>query len=343
MANLFNSNPSEKVNFSKLFVVYVLYFDESRGHLPLIIYPIETEKYKESKRFMRPIKYHSIWFMPIEEAEVLDHIDLEYKGYTFFGKKFLTKSKRKKRRAGLDEDTPETIVIIVSLPNDMEIFGDGLIQVMTKEIRGKFENKLFKIIEGEIAKEAIIKSAQVKKNVEIGNKIKNELANLIATTSEEFFTKAVKQTDSTSIKQQKALSYLSLKGIDVSHLNSTQGEDDFAKIKIFDIGQKTEDTLNIKKPKWIFDVNIADDSQEMEIKVQNNSDKELNNLAVKITHVKDFFEQEIMNQMIDLWFPEEELLFISPIIPYIKEYLFFIFDGNEKLISKKLNLNILKK
>ena len=117
MADWNNSKSSEKERIEDLCVVYVLYFDEKRGHIPLLIYP--NDKYKDDKNYMRPIKYHSIWFLPVEEQAGLDHIDLEYKKYIFFGKKFLTKSKRIKRRAGLEEETPETIVIIVSLPNDI--------------------------------------------------------------------------------------------------------------------------------------------------------------------------------------------------------------------------------
>jgi len=341
VTDLFGSEPLEQKDaFEKLYAVYVLYFDEEKGHIPLIIYPLDLEKLKDNKRFMRPIKYHSIWFMPVEEQAALDHIDLEYHRYIFFGKKFLTKSKREKRRAGLVEETPETIVIIVSLPSDIAIFGDEYIRLMTKEIKEKFDDKLFKIIESEIAKEQIVKTNQIKEVIKEGTKIKKDLSDLIAILSKEYFSNAIKRSDTTSIKQQKALSYLSLKGIDVSHLNSSS-EDTFSKIKIFDVGQKNKEPLKIEKPNWIFNVNVAEDSQELEILVLNNFDKEFNNLSVKITHVKEFFEQEIMNQTIDVWYPKEELVFISPIIPYIKEYFFFIFNAkNEQLISKRINVNI---
>ncbi|MFX1259823.1 MAG: hypothetical protein ACFFAN_18380, partial [Promethearchaeota archaeon] len=158
MANLFNSGSSENNPFEKLYVVYVLYFDEERGHIPLLIHPSVNDDLKYDKSFMRPIKYHPIWFLEIEEQAELDHIDLEFKNYLFLGRKFLTTSKRKKRRAGFKEETPETIVIIICIPNDIAIFGDELIQIMTEKIRENFEDKLFKIIECEIAKEQIIKS-----------------------------------------------------------------------------------------------------------------------------------------------------------------------------------------
>lgn len=335
---------SEKPSFKDLCIVYVLYFDEARGHVPLIIYPIDIDNLKENKRFMRPIRYHPIWFMPVEEQEALDHIDLEFKNFTFFGKKFLVKSKRKKRRAGLEEETPETIVIIVSLPNNIEIFGDELIKSLTVKIQDNFKDKLFEIIEYDIAKEQVIKTAEVKKTIENGAKIINKLRDLISQTVEDYFSNVIKQSDVTSIKQQKALSYLALKGIDVSRLGSAIGNATFSAIKIFDPKKTAEVSLSLKLQFMVSSINIIEDSQELEILVQNNTDEEFNNLTVNITHVKEFFEKEIMNQIIEFWFPHEELLFISPIFPHIDEYLFFIIKENKNvLLSQKIDINLLNK
>ena len=173
LVDLKNSKHSEEKHIEEVVIAYVLYFDEARGHIPLLIYP--DDKYKDDKKYMRPIKYHSIWFLSSDDLSALDHIDLEYKGFTYFGKKFFTKSKRKKRRAGLEEDTPETIVIIVSLPNDIEIFGDGLIRKLTKEIQENYDEQLYKIIECEIAKEQVIKTEKVKSCIREGTVIKEEL------------------------------------------------------------------------------------------------------------------------------------------------------------------------
>ncbi len=342
MADWNNSKPLDKKHIEELCVVYVMYFDEARGHVPLLIYP--DDKYKDNKKYMRPIKYHSIWFLPVEEQEALDHVDLEYKGFIFFGKKFLTKSKRKKRRAGMQEETPETIVIIVSLQNDIEIFGHDLIRELTVKIREKFEDKLFEVIESEIAKEEVIKTAKVKKIIEHGTKIHDELRELVSQIITDYFSDVVKQTDIKSINQQKAISYLALKGIDVTQIFGPQGIQGFSNIKIFDPTKKKGE-FNFKNQFEIMQINVIEDSQELEIMVKNNTEKEINNAKVNITHVKDYFEKEIMNQEIDLWFPEEELLFISPIIPHINEYLFFIKnkENKENFLSKKIDLNLLDK
>jgi len=283
----------------------------------------------------------------VEEEGALDHIDLEFKGYTFFGKKFLTESKRKKRRAGLDEDTPETIVIIVSLHNDLEIFGDELIRTLTSEIKEKFERKLFKLIEWEYAKESIIKTPDIKKRIQEGTKIKLFLRQLVEEFTKAYFSKVLKkEADSDSIKKQKAISYLSLKGIEFSHLATNPGAQTFSDIKLFD-PQKADDVVFAQKtPISISDINLIEDSQEIEILVRNNTNEEIQGISITISHVKEFFEKEVMSQDVDSWFPDEELLFISPIIPHINEYLFFIIkenNGKEKLLSRKIDINNIDK
>ena len=341
MAELFEST-SEKNPFEELAVVYVLYFDEAQGHMPLLIYPVE--KYKNDKAFMRPIKYHPIWFLSLDESDALDHIDLEFKGYTFFGKKFLTQSKREKRRSGLHDDTPETIVIIVSLPNNIELFGDELIRILTQEVKDKYEDKLFEIIDSEILQDEVIKTPKIKKRIEIGQAIKKKLRDSIEKTTNTFFSDVIKNSDATSIRMQKAIAYLAFKGLDVSHIESKDYKGSFSSIQLFDPNKKGEVTFADKKQFIILKINIIEDSQELEILVQNNSLEEVKGIIVKINHLKEYFEKEIMIETIENWFPQEELVFISPIIPHIDEYIFFIIDevSNEKLLSKRIDLNLLK-
>ena len=326
--------------------IYLMYFDEARGHVPLFLYP--EEKFGDlanNKTFMRPIKYHPIWFLTVDEQEALDHIDLEFKGYTFFGKKFFTKSKRKKKRAGLDEETPETIIIIVSLPNEVEIFGDDLIRLLTKRIVEHFGDKLYELIEYENLKEQVIKTPKVKDTIAEGEKIKKRLGNLISTTCGQYFSSVIKEPDTSSIKQQKALSYLALKGVDVSHLASGQAEGTFSNIKLFDPSAKKKEALKPNIPFNTSAIEIIGDSHELEIIVKNTTDEEIENIVVKITHVKEFFEKEIMHQPVDIWFPKEELVFLSPITPQVNEYLFFIIDkeSEKRLLSQKIDINMLSK
>jgi hypothetical protein len=342
LAELFDSS-SKKNPFEDLAIVYVMYFDEAQGHMPLLIYP--DDNYRNNKTFMRPIKYHPIWFLSLDESDALDHIDLEFKGYTFFGKKFLTRSKREKRRAGLEEETPETIVVILSLPDNIELFGDGLIRLLTQNIRDKYESKLFEIIDSEILKEEVIKSPAVKQRIEKGESFKKELRADIEVTTNTFFSDVIKNSDATSIRMQKAIAYLAFKGIDVSHLDGKEYNGTFSNIQLFDPNIQGEVNFVDKKPFIILKINIIEDSQELEILVQNNSLHTIKGTIVKINHLKEYFEKEVMIETIDSWEAQEELVFVSPIIPYVDDYLFFIIDevSNEKLLSKRIDLKLLEK
>jgi len=344
MAGLFKDKPAGKEIFEEHCYVYVLCFDEAKGHMPLLIYP--SEVYKDDKHFMRPIKYHPIWFLKVKDQDALDHVDVEYKGYTFLGKKFLTASTRKKKRAGLEEETPETIVIIVSLPNDLVIFGDELVRLMTQEINDNFKDKFSDLIEYFDAKDEIIKTPKVKAQIDAGIKIRADLRELIDKINTDFFDNAIKHSDRLSIKKQKALSFLALKGIKVSSINPIDGDSTFSDVGLFNASksEKTE-ILAMNNPFKIVDINIIEDSNEIEIIVVNDTKEEKTNINVKINHVEDFFEKEIFSETVEEWYPEEEILFISPIIPHINEYIFIIIEVNnsKKLLTKKIDIKNLKK
>jgi len=334
-----DKNPNED-----LCVVYVLYFDEKKGQIPLLMYP--DDRFRNDKRYMRPVNYHPVWFL---ETEELDHIDLEYKGYTFFGKKFSAKSDRPKRRAGLEVETPETIVIIVSLPIELDIFGDELIRRLTDEIRSKFEDQFFEVIESEIANENLIKTPKVQERITKGKKIKVFMRELIDTTIKNYFSNVIqKKTESPSFKTQKAISYFALKGFDFSPLSNLRGEEVFSNIELFDPTKQANEGISTKLPVSIININFIENSQEIEITVQNNTDKDLQNISITITHVKEFFEKEVMSQEVDFWLTQEELLFVSPIVPHIDEYLFSVnqrVDGADdiKILTQRIDLKLINK
>ncbi len=331
MSDIFDRTVEKNPN-EDLCVVYVMFFDEKRGQVPLLMYP--DDRLRVDKRYMRPINYHPVWFL---ETDELDHIDLEYKGYTFFGKKFLAKSKRIKRRAGLEEETPETIVVIVSLPVEIDIFGDELIKRLLEELRNNFEDKLYEVIECEIAMETVIKTPKIQECISQGNKVKLFMRELIDKTIKDYFSKAIeKRAESPSFKTQKAISYFSLKGFEFSPLSSLKGEAGFTNVEFFDSSKKASAKIIPLSPLLITHLNYIENSQEIEITVQNNTDKDLTNISITITHVKEYFEKEVMTQKVDFWFPQEELLFVTPIVPHIDEYLVIISQEDDNDIIQKI-------
>ncbi|MFW9987517.1 MAG: hypothetical protein ACFFC3_02590 [Candidatus Odinarchaeota archaeon] len=334
-----DKNPKED-----LCIVYVMFFDEKRGQVPLLIYP--DDRLRNDRRYMRPINFHPVWFL---ETEDLDHIDLEYKGYTFFGKKFLVKSERQKRRAGLEEETPETIVIIVSIPVEIVIFGDELIKKLTEELRENFEDKFFEVIDCEIASESIIKTPKIQERISEGKKIKIFMRELIDKSIKDYFSEAIeKKAQSPSIKTQKAISYFSIKGFEFSPLSNLKGTSGFTNIELFETSKKSGDPIGSESILSITHINFIENSQELEITIQNNTDKDLKNMSITIAHVKEFFEKVIMTQKVEFWFSQEELLFVSPIVPHINEYLVSIkqeddHGNSHKILTHRIDLKLINK
>ncbi|MFX1446373.1 MAG: hypothetical protein ACFFHV_23505 [Promethearchaeota archaeon] len=337
-----NEKNGEQCLFVGLCEIYLLFYDEIRGHVPLLVYPDESIKDDEEK--MRPINYHSIWFLNKKENADNINIDLEYGDKTYFATKLYLSSKRKKRRAGLNEDSPEIIVIMVALPTDMNIFGDDLLDKMNSNIITNFKDSISQIILSEIEKSELtnfnLASPQIKKVIQDGDIAKEKIRNGIKNACMDYFSSVIKQKDSSSIKKQKAISYLSLKGIDINYVVSNDENVNFSDMKLFDQSKKPDQIFEIKTPFEISNVCIVKETNELEIMVKNKKEVEFNNLLIKIAHIKDYFERQILDHSIESWYPNENILFTLPLLPQKNEYLFLTIENSHKTkyLSKKIEL-----
>ncbi|MFW9946263.1 MAG: hypothetical protein ACFFDX_05480 [Candidatus Odinarchaeota archaeon] len=157
--------------------IYILYFDEIKGHIPLLIFPDDSIKNNIEK--MRPIKFHPIWFLNFEDKSDFEHVDLIYDGKGYFGKKFQITSKRRKRRAGIREETLDVIIVIIALPKELDLFGLNLLNIITKMIRTNYEQFFYQIIESEILKENLIKTPEILELIKRGDSIKETIKHQI--------------------------------------------------------------------------------------------------------------------------------------------------------------------
>ena len=118
----------EKRTLTVFTQVILAAFDEVRGQQPLASYPDKDLILNENA--MKPIAIHSVWFLSVEEQEEFDHIDLEYNGRTYLAKKFRVPNfgMRKKERAGSEDETFETVVLFVSIPDELNIIGSNILE-----------------------------------------------------------------------------------------------------------------------------------------------------------------------------------------------------------------------
>ncbi len=121
--------------------VFLYFFDETRGHIPLFIYP--SGPINENERQILSI--HSVWWhqdkflTPFE----FNSIDLELGGVIYSATLFICHTHRTKRRSGMDSSKwkPERFVLIIKAPSSVSF--------NTKEILYKLKTK----IQGDVGKD----------------------------------------------------------------------------------------------------------------------------------------------------------------------------------------------
>ena len=195
----------------------------------------------------------------------------------------------------------------------------------------------------EIATLEVIKTQKIKELIEKGSKIKKRMKKLIANTCSQYFQSVIKQTDTTSLKLQKTISYLSLKGIPLSYIISESRDVGFSNIKLFDTQEIEKYAVKIEKNFKIINISVDPKTKELEIIVKNQCEKDLIDITVKINYVLEFFEKELISEQIEFWAMEEEISFIIPTFPNITEYflnMFKTFSG-EKIYLKKIDLKLI--
>jgi len=170
---------------SELCQIYIIYFNEILGQIPLLIFPEDSIKVNEEK--MRPVKFHPIWFLDGKDQNGFRHINLVYEGKVYFAKKFQNFSKKKKSMAGLKEGILELIVIIIVLPKKMDTYGLNFLNIISEKILIDFEDSVYQIIESAIQKENLIRTPKIREIIKKGDCEKDDIKNLIQDIWENYF------------------------------------------------------------------------------------------------------------------------------------------------------------
>ncbi|MFX0133251.1 MAG: CBS domain-containing protein [Candidatus Hodarchaeota archaeon] len=311
-----------------LYEISLCYFDEARGHLILYTYPEYLKKDKDQERI---IKIHSIWFLDTESQEDLDHVDLEYGDRIYLAMKFAGESYRKKRRSGMDEKTPETYVLILSLPKDYSFLGADLLVSLYSKIKA-LADKLYILIQKENALYKVVKSERDRTIIEEGKAIEKELHNISKTLLPKVSPDAMNSLASATTKKNEKLAYLLFHDISRSSVPSTPRQFEISKIDETD--DKTE---YFKKIAMFTKIELIENRKKIKIVVKNVSLKDLYNISIEISQVQEFFETSHWETNIDTWFAGEELVFQYPINDLNNHYIFEITSTDRKILVKEIH------
>jgi len=230
----------------------------------------------------------------------------------------------------------EEIIIILSLPLELEILGYKLLEKITDCIINSYIDRMNKIIESVIAKFEVVKTQDMLEVIKQGEDLKDILLNELKKICTEYFSYVIKILDDTKLNSQKALSLLMLKGINLSNSVLKRNNMNIELFRIEPSEQEIEGFFSIQS------IKIIQNYREYEILIQNISNKELNDINIRIIYILNFREQEIINLDLEYWLSEEILVFTTPIDPLINDFFIFIRDNSMKRILYSRKVSFLK-
>ena len=334
-------NPPKDESIKGLYEIFLAYFNEELGHVPLFTYPAHL---KDDKDECRIISIHSIWWLDTETQKDLEHVDLEYSGRNYLATKFRAKSFREKSRSGLKTETPETFVLITSVPITLTPFGTSMLSTIFQQIQ-EIKDDLYILIEKELASVKPLKSQQDKENIKKGAGIEAKLLQICEESIPDITTDVLETLINVDNVDQQNLAYLLLDDLhDLHFIEPATREFDVTQSEAKIEEPTARESEVFKRKIELKNISLMDDDRKLKITIKNISDRDLSNITIRITHIQEFFETASWHTTIDTWYSDEELIFQYPRIfgENNDEYMLRIEDQTGKLLVKKISFHDFK-
>ncbi|HME56221.1 MAG TPA: hypothetical protein VKM55_28730 [Candidatus Lokiarchaeia archaeon] len=336
-----SNGDSSAINLEKFCVIYLAYFDEARGHQLLLVHPPELKDDAEFLQAESKIVFvHSIWWMSVDVQAELSHVDLEFEGRNYLAKKFLAPSNRPKRRSGMEESTPETVVLILNIPINLNPFGGELLNLLYQEITANHLDDFSIAIEKSICDAKIIMNPKDKETSEAGTKVLEGMTITMHRVLQEF-SNQLEITGDNKTDKTKALAYLLYQDIKKKPPSADDTRTFFEASSgepIIDVGAAARSRIKIE------DAVLKKNENKVYVTLLNTSTEEICNCVVSIAYIEDFFEKYFYDVNVDCWFGNEELNFqFERIGKKLKEeYLVTVKQDATVLFQKKILTQKLK-
>ncbi len=332
---------TNNVNLERFCIVYLAYFDEARGHQLLLVHPPEL---KDDEEFLqqesKTVFIHSIWWMSVDLQAELSHVDLEFGGRNYIAKKFNAPSHRPKKRSGMDDNTPETIILFLSLPINLNPFGGEIINKLYMALTSTFMNDFSLAIEKTICDAKIIKNPRDKEICVAGQSILEKMSTTIRVTLADY-AKQLEVKAAPDDGKQKALSYLlyqDMKARPTPVPASNTFFEPASQPAIVDLGA----VLHAKVK--LVDASFNKEQCTVNISLVNVSNSDIDGCVVNIAYIEDFFERYFYDVNIDYWFEGEELNFQFDCVgkKILAEYLVNVKQSGKTIFQQKIHTNKLR-
>lgn len=300
----FSSNTHQSTIYDS-YGFFLYFFDEIRGHIPLFSYPKELLNDENEKQI---ISIHSIWWHQDKflETDKFTTMDLELRGVTYSATLVLCKTRRTKRRSGMDSTKwqAERFVLIVRAPSVVSFIAQEILHELKTRVQGNIGENLCFLVENNLKKD---------ENSEIGeflSKKSREIEQQLSTMCNSLIPKIPISKLLVPISNQES-----------KEISSTQSQEskEFAQPKElrFSIpkgGMKknskvAKEPVLSPKPRGVKIVLIepTEDDTILCVTIQNISSETINNAQVKIYESQGFFGKDVLVSKIRKWAPKENI------------------------------------
>ena len=273
--------------------VFIYFFDELKGHIPLYTFPSNLMENEVEKRML---SVHSIWWHQDQflKSEKFTHIDLEIQNTIYTATLFFCRTKRIKRRSGMDAKKwqYERFILIIKAPASVSFIAQEILQQLKSHLELHMESKLCKLVEDYV--EGVISSEQdtLEKNSEKAIRELDELCqSLIPRTP---LTKLEPIIDdfrppilTPSVKRPSRpnkLRFTIPTSSTERKLSEEPASSDIKSIRI--IGLTVDETISLE--------------------LLNTGNVELINIKIKVFQSEGFFGKDIYETETAVWKPNEE-------------------------------------
>jgi hypothetical protein len=317
------------------FTVFLFFFDEARGHLPLLTYP---KQLKNDPKEIQTIKIHPIWWLPEEDESPREPAVFEFGGRGYIAKKFHALSKREKHRSGMDSSTPETFVLAIGAPRDFVFLGQELLPLLYSRILSSVGDRLYVLCERELAIRKPLKAPGDKLKISDGDALEKNIWRICQESLPGLSVSRLQQRREVQTRLQRRMAQLFLEDIAAA---PAQG------VRSIVLGSKADQSQARVTPRRHESFQVIESEQDFEKKaiyltIMNvTSEEMLEDVQVVISKVRGFFETETWETNVPVWNSGESVRFEAPVGEEEEpEILIRISDANQnKLMLKKIHFS----
>ena len=288
--------------------LFLCHFSFSRGHRILYSDPPEL---KDDSAEIQTLSVHSIWHFTDEVGNKLpQRIDLDIKSNLYAGTQISLNG---------GEKPDEKFVLMIKAPHRSGRKIDNLLQRTRERIIEEIGSDLQHLIKREISESSPIRKPNYKERITLGNIVDEKITKIWNYECSRIEEAQFDPTQGLIVRVEEG---------SVQNGEATSSDNPIL------IEHENTKPFQLKKVDFLT-INLDQDTFRLNIRLFNGTENNLSDTSIKISQVKDFFQELLWEEKISYWPLAKNLSISFPCAPN-QEYILTLRNRKKKLLVKKL-------